>query len=105
MTAPETLWAQALPRHHEPLSRLGQFSWGLAGAVFPPMIRAFNSVYPGAEIPHLGWAFILLSLGVFVGGGLWSQAMGSEKPWKALYNGATFPLVFGYLAHVTVPSH
>ena len=30
--------------------------------------------------------------------------MGSEKPWKAIYNGATFPLVFGYLAHATLPA-
>jgi hypothetical protein len=88
-----------------PLGRSGQFLWGLAGAAFPPLIRAFDAVAPGTEIPHLGWAFILLSLGVFLGGGLWSHAMGSEKPWKALYNGATFPLVFGYLAHVAVPGH
>jgi hypothetical protein len=91
------------PEEH--LGRLGQFLWGLAGAAFPPLIRAFNAVTPGAEIPHLGLAFILLSFGVFLGGGLWSHAMGSEKPWKALYNGATFPLVFGYLAHVAVPGH
>jgi len=56
-------------------------------------------------MPHLGVAFVVLSLGVFLGGGLWSHAMGSEKPWKALYNGATFPLVFGYLAHVAVSGH
>jgi hypothetical protein len=87
------------------LGRSGQFLWGLAGAAFPPLIRAFNAVTLGDDIPHLGWAFILLSLGVFLGGGLWSHAMGSEKPWKALYNGATFPLVFGYLAHVAVPGH
>jgi hypothetical protein len=84
-----------------PLGRSGQFLWGLAGAVFPPLIRAFDAVTLGAEIPHLGRAFLLLS----IGGGLWSHAMGSEKPWKALYNGATFPLVFGYLAHVAVPGH
>ena len=88
-----------------PLGRSGQFLWGLAGAVFPPLIRAFDAVTPGTPMPHLGVAFLGLSLGVFLGGGLWSHAMGSEKPWKALYNGATFPLVFGYLAHVAVPGH
>ena len=88
-----------------PLGRSGQFLWGLAGAVFPPLIRAFDTVTPGTPMPHLGVAFVVLSLGVFLGGGLWSHAMGSEKPWKALYNGATFPLVFGYLAHVAVSGH
>jgi hypothetical protein len=93
------------PPADEHLGRLGQFGWGLAGAIFPPLIRAFDAVTPEAEIPHLGLAFLLLSAAVFLGGGIWSHAMGSEKPWKAMYNGATFPLVFGYLAHVALPGH
>ena len=28
--------------------------------------------------------------------------MDSDKAWKAVYNGATFPLVFSYLTHLTV---
>jgi hypothetical protein len=87
------------------LGRLGPFLWGLAGAVFPPLIRAFGSARPEMEIPHLGWGFIFLSLGVFLGGGLWSVAMGADNRWKAMYYGATFPLVFGFLTHATVPTH
>jgi hypothetical protein len=31
--------------------------------------------------------------------------MGADNRWKAMYYGATFPLVFGFLTHVTVPAH
>ncbi|HEV7508639.1 MAG TPA: hypothetical protein VGS07_27415 [Thermoanaerobaculia bacterium] len=91
----------AVPDEH--LGRLGQFGWGLAGAVSPSLIRAFSSLSPESEIPHLGWAYIIVTVGVFGFGGVWSIAMGSDKFWKAMYNGATFPLVFGYLSHVTIP--
>jgi hypothetical protein len=53
-----------------------------------------------AEILSLGRVRIIIALGFFTVAGLWSVAMSSEKAWKAMYNGATFPLVFGYLSHV-----
>ncbi len=86
------------------LSRSVQFLWGLAGSVFPPLIHAYDTVKPDSEFPHLGAAFIVVGLLFLMSGGLWSMAMGSEKPWKAIYNGATFPLVFGYLAHAALPA-
>ena len=92
-----------MPVPDEHLGRLGQFCWGLAGAVSPALIRALASLSPESEIPHLGLAYIIVTLGVFAFGGMWSIAMGSDKYWKAMYNGATFPLVFGYLSHVTIP--
>jgi hypothetical protein len=85
------------------LGQSAQFLWGLAGSVFPPLIRAFNAVDLSTDIPHIGTGFIVLALAIFIGGGLWSLAMGSDKAWKAVYNGATFPLVFGYLTHIGVP--
>ena len=86
------------------LGPLGQFFWGLAGAVFPPLIRAYGTVKPDTVLSDLGSGFMVLSVCVFIGGGLWSIAMGADKPWKAMYYGATFPLVFGFLTHAAAPA-
>jgi len=85
----------------EQLSLRGQFVWGAVGAGFPPLIKAWEEVRPADPIFPLGWRFILLTVLILVAGGLWSRAMESHKEWKAIYNGATFPLVFGFLAHLT----
>jgi len=84
------------------LSRSVQFLWGLAGSVFPPLIHTYDTVKPDSEFPHLGSAFLVVGLLFLLSGGLWSLAMGSEKPWKAIYNCATFPHVLVVIAYATL---
>jgi hypothetical protein len=84
----------------ERLSLKGQFVWGAIGAGFPPLIKAWEETKPADPILPRGWKFILLTALILIAGGLWSRAMESHKEWKAIYNGATFPLVFGFLAHL-----
>src|SRR5258708_21492319 len=86
----------------EHLSLRGQVVWGAIGAAFPPLIKAWNEVKPADPILPLGLKFIVPTILILVAGGLWSRAMESHKEWKAIYNGATVPLVFGFLAHLTL---
>lgn len=84
-----------MPRGH--LRTGGQFSWGLVGAIAPYVLRAVRAVKPDTGMPHFGIAYVLVSLGAVLLGGLWSVAMKSDPEWKAMYNGATFQLVFAFL--------
>jgi hypothetical protein len=87
-----------LPRAEEKhLTKRGQFGWGLVGAAAPYVVRAVRSVRVDTEMPHVGLAFIIVTLGALAFGGAWSIAMKSDPAWKAVYNGATSQLMFVFL--------
>jgi hypothetical protein len=80
------------------LTKTEQFWWGVLGATAPYVVRAVRAVKPGAALASPGVGWILVSLCAVVFGGFWSIAMKSDPEWKAMYNGATFQIVFAFLA-------
>jgi hypothetical protein len=85
----------------EHLGRNEQFGWGALGAAAPYLVRALHAVQLSSPIPQLGVAYLGVSVCAILVGGLWSMAMKSDREWKAMYNGATFPIVFAFLIEAT----
>lgn len=83
------------------LTRSEQFVWGLLGAVFPIFLSLIQRGF-SLGIPSLSSSFIVIAAFSTLLGGLWAIALDSRSPWLAMYNGVTFPVLFGWLSHSVV---
>ena len=74
------------------------FWWGLFGAILPEVVRFFKIAAAGQPMPHLNWvAYIVLLLlsACFAGG--FSVAWKPESPYKAIWIGASLPVLVSAL--------
>lgn len=94
----EPIGETATPLATDGLSRSKQFTYGLAGAALPFLLRLLQH-----DAPAPSATFILFSLAVLLGGGLWAVTMESRTPWVAIYTGVSFPLIFSYLTTSPLP--
>ncbi|HEV2380731.1 MAG TPA: hypothetical protein VG206_13175 [Terriglobia bacterium] len=77
------------------------FWWGAFGAILPEIVKLFKIVAAGDPLPHLNWtAYIVLLMlfACFAGG--FSVAWRPESAYKAIWIGASLPLLVSTLVQV-----
>ena len=80
------------------------FCWGFLGAALPEIIRLQKIVTnPKLIIDFLSIEYFMISLAFFGAAGLLSIAWKPENAYKAIWLGASFPVIISTMA-VQVPS-
>jgi hypothetical protein len=100
-------------RHRVPheqiiMTRQACFWWGAFGSLLPEILRFFKLVAAGDPLPHLNWPIYLGFLVLFVGSsGVFSIAWKAENEFKAVWVGASVPVLVATLIQTTpgLPGH
>jgi len=74
------------------------FWWGVFGAILPEIVKFFKLAAIGNSLPPLNWVVYAVFLLLFAGAaGLFSVAWRPESPYKAIWIGASLPLLVSTL--------
>jgi hypothetical protein len=80
------------------MSKKASFGWASLGAIAPEILRFFRLVSTGQPLPNLNWWLYGLGLiGYCFVAGMVSVAWKPERPYKALWIGASLPAIVATL--------
>lgn len=69
------------------------FFWGLFGSMLPEVLRLYRVASSGQPQPDFHWFYFSMSAIFVVSGGIFTVAWKPENPHKAMWVGASFPLL------------
>jgi hypothetical protein len=90
------------------MTRTACFWWGTFGSVLPEVLRFFKIAAAGDPFPHLNWPLYLVFLFLFVvSSGIFSVAWKPESEFKAIWVGASVPVLVATLVQTApgLPTH
>ena len=82
-----------------PIKPSNAFWWGLFGSMLPEVLRLYKIAVAGQSQPTFHAYYIIISVIFVVCAGFFSVAWKPESSFKAIWVGASFPILVSTLVH------